>query len=176
MTVKILIVVVTIIAIPLVVALFMKKEYIVEREIFIKKPRQEVFNYVKCLKNQDSFSKWIMIDPEIKKEFKGADGTVGFVYAWDSDNKDVGKWDQEIKSITEGEKIEYEIRFIKPFEGVGTTHLSIESISEDQTKVKWGMKGKNTYPFNLMNLFIGNMLGKDLETSLTTLKHILEDQ
>ncbi len=36
------------------------------------------------------------------------------------------------------------------------------------------MNGKNNYPLNFMNLFMNNMLGKDLETSLTTLKSILE--
>ena len=49
----ILIVLLIIIAIPLVVALFVKKSYSVERETIIDKPRAEVFNYIKFLKNQD---------------------------------------------------------------------------------------------------------------------------
>ncbi len=37
------------------------------------------------------------------------------------------------------------------------------------------MKGKSKYPMNLMNLFIDKMLGKDLTTSLSNLKNILEN-
>ena len=96
---SILIVVAILIAIPLVVALFMKKSYTVEREVLIGKPRQEVFNYVKFLKNQDLYSKWAKMDPSMKQQFTGTDGDVGFVSAWDSDKKDVGKGEQTIAGI-----------------------------------------------------------------------------
>ena len=171
---KILIVAVIIIAIPLIIALFVKKEYSIEREITINKPQKEVFNYVKYLKNQDYYSKWVMTDPEMKKDFRGTDGTEGFVYAWDSKNKNAGKGEQEITKITEGERLDIEVRFEKPFEGIATTPITTEALSENQTKVKWGMNGKSKYPMNFMNLFMDNMLGKDLEKSLTNLKGILE--
>lgn len=171
---KILTIVIIIIAIPLIIALFVKKEYSVEREITIGKPQQEVFNYVKYLKNQDNYNKWVMTDPVMKKDFKGVDGTPGFVYAWSSKIKKAGKGEQEIKKVTEGERIDVEIRFEKPFEGIANIHFITEPVSPDQTNVKWGMKGKSSYPMNFMNLFIDNMLGTDLETSLETLKTILE--
>ena len=171
---KILIVVVIIIAIPLIIALFVKKEYSIQREITINKPQQEVFNYVKYLKNQDNYSKWVMTDPAMKKDFRGTDGTEGFVYAWDSKDKNAGKGEQEITKITEGKRLDIEVRFEKPFEGIATTPIETEEISENETKVKWGMNGKNKYPMNFMNLFMDNMLGSDLETSLTNLKGILE--
>ncbi len=170
---KILIVVAILVAIPLIIALFVKKEYSVEREVTINKLKEEVFDYVKHLKNQDNYSKWVRMDPNMKKDFKGTDGTVGFVYAWDG-NKDAGKGEQEIKSITEGKKVEVEVRFEKPFEGIAAAPIVTEALSKNQTKVKWGMKGKSSYPMNFMNLFMDGMLGKDMEASLTTLKGILE--
>ncbi len=54
---KIIIVLGVIIAILLLVALFVKKDYAVEKEIVINKPKTEVFEYIKYLKNQDNFSK-----------------------------------------------------------------------------------------------------------------------
>ena len=171
---KILIVVIIIIAIPLIIALFVKKEYSIQREITINKPQQEVFNYVKYLKNQDNYSKWVMTDPAMKKDFRGTDGTEGFVYAWDSKNKNAGKGEQEITKIMEGKRLDIEVRFEKPFEGIATTPIETEEISENETKVKWRMNGKNKYPMNFMNLFMDKMLGSDLETSLTNLKGILE--
>jgi hypothetical protein len=172
----IIVVIGILVAIILVVALFVKKEYAIERDLVIRKPKQDVFNYVKYLKNQDHYSKWVMTDPNMKKTFKGTDGTAGFVYAWDSENKNAGKGEQEIISLKEGERVDIEVRFEKPFEGLAHTPIALEHIGENQTRVRWGMKGKSKYPMNIMNLFIPNMLGKDLEISLNTLKNILENQ
>ena len=169
---NIFLVVISIIVLLLIIALFVKKEYAVEREITINKPSEEVFNYVKYLKNQDNYSKWVMMDPAMKKDFRGTDGAEGFVYAWDS--KEAGKGEQEIKKITDGKQLDIEIRFEKPFAGRADVHMITEEAAPNQTKIKWGMNGKNKYPMNIMNLFMDNMLGKDLNKSLATLKGILE--
>lgn len=171
--VKILIGIGVVIAIPFVIALFVKNDYAIEREITINKPTQEVFSYIKFLKNQDHYNKWVMMDPHMKKDFKGTDGSVGFVYAWDG-NDEAGKGDQEIKEIDEGKNMIVEIHFIKPFAGIAHTAISTEPVGASQTRVNWEMKGSNPYPMNFMNLFMGGMLGKDLTTSLENLKGILE--
>lgn len=175
---RILIVVGIIIAIPLLLALFVKKEYSVEREIVINKPQDEVFEYVKYLKNQNDYSKWASIDPNMKKEFRGVDGTVGFVSAWESEDPNVGKGEQEIKDISEGERIEYELRFIEPFESTSSAYLITDSLNENQTTVKWGFNGKMDYPMNLMTLFMDmeDMIGSDLDIGLQNLKKILENE
>lgn len=162
------------VALFFIVALFISKEYTIEREITINKPKQEVFNYVRHLKNQDQYNKWVMVDPSMKKDFKGTDGTVGFVYAWDSSSKKAGKGEQEITRIAEGERLDIEIRFERPFAGVAYAPIITAPVSANQTKVAWGMKGESKYPMNVINLFMDKMLGKDLETSLATLKGILE--
>ena len=79
------------VVIVLITALFVSKDMIAEREVIINKPKQEVFNYIKLLKNQNNYSKWASMDPAMKKFFRGTDGTVGFVSAWDSEKGDVGK-------------------------------------------------------------------------------------
>jgi hypothetical protein len=172
----ILIGIVSIIALALIVALFVKKEYAVEREVVIHKPKDEVFNYIKYLKNQDNFSVWAKMDPNMKKEFKGTDGTIGFVSSWDSQEKNVGKGEQEIKGIKEGERIDYELRFIKPFEATDYAYLVTENAGDAETKVKWGFNGKFNYPMNLMQLCMNMdaMLGKDLQQGLDNLKAIQE--
>jgi len=76
-----------IIAIALIAGLFIDGKYALEREITINKPKQEVYDYVKYLKNQNNFSVWAKTDPAMKKEFKGEDGTVGFISAWDSETR-----------------------------------------------------------------------------------------
>lgn len=174
MLVKILLVIAGVVVFLLIVALFVKKDYTVEREIAINKPKQDVFNYVKYIKNQDHYNKWVMMDPNSKREYKGTDGTVGFVASWDSENKKVGKGEQEIKGIAEGDRIDLGLHFIRPFEGKAQAWMITEPASGKETKLKWGMTGRSPYPMNLMNLFIDGMLGKDMETSLINLKAVLE--
>ena len=170
---RIVLILIIIVAIPLVIALFVKKEYTVEREIIINKPQREVFDYVRFLKNQDNYNKWTRMDPNMKKDFRGTDGTVGFVYAWDG-NSDAGQGEQEIKDIRDGVSMDVELRFIRPFETTASAPFVTNALAPGKTSLKWGMKGKNPYPLNFMNLFMDKMLGKDLESSLDTLKRILE--
>jgi len=165
-----------IVILVLLTALFVKKEYTVQSQITIGKNSRVVFDYIKYLKNQAYYNKWVMMDPNAKMDYKGKDGTVGFTLAWDSKNKNVGKGEQEVKKIMDGERIDCEIRFERPFKNVAQTFMEVTAISERTTNVQWGMLGKNPYPFNLMNLFIPNMLEKDLDTSLGILKNNLEKE
>lgn len=157
----------------LVVALFVNKEYTVEKGVVVNKSKQEVFDYVKYVKNQNNYNKWAMADPNAKKDYRGTDGTVGFIYAWDGNNK-VGKGEQQIRNIEEGKRVDFDLHFIKPLEGKANAWITTESVSGDQTKIKWGMHGRSPYPLNIMNLFVPAVLGKDLQTSLDQLKSILE--
>lgn len=173
---RILFVLLAIVALVLITALFVKKDMHAEREVVINKPKSEVFNYLKYLKNQNEYSKWASMDPAMKKEFRGTDGTVGFVSAWDSENGKVGKGEQEIKGIKEGERIDYELRFIKPWESKATSYITTETVSENQTKVKWGFDSKMAYPMNIMQLFMDmdKMIGDDFSTGLSNLKGKVE--
>jgi uncharacterized protein YndB with AHSA1/START domain len=173
---KILIGIVILIAIPFIAALFVDKDYAVEREIVISRPKAEVFEYIRYLKNQDYFSKWAMMDPNMKKSYTGTDGTVGFVSAWDSDKDDVGKGEQEIVKMEEGERIDYELRFLVPFESTSPAYMTTESISDNETKVAWGFAGHMAYPMNLLIPLMSfeKIIGDDLATGLGNLKVELE--
>jgi hypothetical protein len=86
----------SIIVLFLLIALLTKKEYSLERNIVINRSRQEVFNYIKLLKNQEHYSVWVMKDPAIKLVYTGTDGTVGAGSAWESNDKNVGVGEQDI--------------------------------------------------------------------------------
>ncbi|HLA56431.1 MAG TPA: SRPBCC family protein [Flavobacterium sp.] len=168
-----LIIILAIICIPFVIALFVKKQYNVQRSIVIDKPVETVFNYVKYIKNQNYYSKWNMSDPNKKTTETGNDGEVGFIYTWDSDRKNTGAGAQEIVRMAENDRIGMELRFERPFKNTGHSYMITEP-SGSSTKVIWGFNGKNKYPMNLMNLMIDGMLGKDMDESLHNLKNILE--
>ncbi|UYQ95918.1 SRPBCC family protein [Chitinophaga horti] len=169
----ILIVVAVIVIIPLLAAAFMKKDYTIVQEVVINKPKQQVFDYVKYVDNQNKFNKWVLADPAIKIVNKGTDGTVGFVQSWDS--KEINsKGEQEIKQIVEGEKIESELRFEKPFPGVSPTSLQTASMADNQTKVTWTFHGHMSWPLNIMRPMAVSMMNTDLQESLGMLKKQLE--
>lgn len=169
---RILIILAIIIAIPLIAALFVKREFTSERQITIDKPREEVFDYIKHLNNQKNYDTWHKMDPEAQTTTRGTDGTVGFVYAWDGEK--IGKGEQEITNIEENERVDTELRFKTPFESTASCYLITEAQGPNQTVVKWGISGKSPYPFNLMGLFFD--MGDDFDEGLKGLKTVLENQ
>jgi hypothetical protein len=173
---SILIVLAGIIAVLLLIGLFSKKEYSAGREIIINKPKAAVFDYLKLLRNQNKWSVWGSLDPDMRMIYSGKDGTKGFISAWESDNKNVGKGEQEILKIVDGERLDYEMRFLKPFKSTSWAHITLTAINENQTKVFWGFNGKMNFPANLMLVFMNmeKMIGKDFEKGLLKLKTILE--
>jgi len=162
-----------IIVLLLIIGLFMKKEHYVKRETIINAPRQKVFDYLKLLKNQDEFNKHAMAGPDRKREFKGTDGTVGYIYSWSGD-KNAGVGEKEIKNIIEGKRIESEIRFVKPMRATASIIMETETLSNDQTKVSWSNAGTLKYPMNIFVPMMEKMLPKEMDSSLSTLKNILE--
>ena len=171
--ITILLVVAGIIALLLIIALFMKRKHYVNREIIINAPLQKVFDYLKLLKNQDEFNKNAMAAPDRKREFKGTDGTVGYIYAWSGD-KNAGVGEKEIKNIVDGKRIETEIRFVKPMTATASIIMETESLSDNQTKVIWSNAGTLKYPINIMIPMMKKHVVKDMDSSLSTLKNILE--
>ena len=154
----------------------MGKEMLIEKSIIIDRPQNEVFNYLKYTKNQNQFSVWNMKDPNQKVSEKGTDGTVGFVYSWDSQNKNVGAGSQEIKKLVENETIEYELRFERPMKNIAKSKFVISEISGSQTQVTWDFRGPTKFPMSLFSGIFKKMLGKDISTSLENLKKKLENR
>lgn len=172
---KVLIVIAALIVLLLFISLIAPKEFSIEREVTINCPKDEVFQRVRSLESQQEWSVWGELDPNAEYTYSGEDGTVGSIQAWEG-NKDIGKGEQEITGITEGERIDFEIRFIEPFKSTGDLYITTEAVGESETLVKWGMEGKVPVPMNLFMLFsnMNKTLGTDLEKGLQNLKMIIE--
>ena len=96
-------------------------DFSTERSVEIEKPIDDVFEYIRHLRNQDEYSAWAAMDPNMTQEFRGTDGTVGFVSAWEGE--ETGKGEQEIVEIIEGERIDFKLRFFEPFESEGVVYM-----------------------------------------------------
>jgi uncharacterized protein YndB with AHSA1/START domain len=153
-------------------------EFAVEREITINRPKTEVFEYVRHIKNQNDWGPWVKRDPTLHQEFRGTDGEPGFVSYWKTESGESGEGEQEIKRVVDGERLETELRFTQPFESSSQSYIVTETVGENATKVTWGMKGGMPRPLNALTLFINieEAIGKDYDEGLASLKSILENR
>lgn len=159
----------------LVVAFFAPRGYAVQREIVVHCTRRVAYDYLRHIKNQVYFNIYRMRDAERTETYRGEDGTVGFVYAWDGDKK-AGAGEQVITRLDQDARIDLEMRFIRPFAAKALTSYHLEHLSDHQTKIVNSMHGSLNYPMNVMLLFMNTdkMMGRDMETMLVKLKEILE--
>lgn len=170
----ILLVLVGLVAVMLLAAMFMKKSYSLSVSVIINKAQTEVFNYIKYLKHQENYSKWVMADPNVEMNYTGTDGTVGFKAAWESKDKNFGVGEQEIIEIMDGNAYRVEIRFEKPFKGTSYASNSTIAINENTTKLTTVFETKTPFPMNVMIPLISKMLIKDMNQNSKNLKKILE--
>lgn len=158
----------------IILAMIAPKNYDVSRTILINKPISEVYNYLKFIKNQENWSPWREKDPNMVQTHSGTDGEIGFVTAWEG-NKDVGSGEQELTGLKENEEVSSELRFFKPWKSVSSAYLRVAEDGEG-TKVTWGFRGDNKFPFSIMMLFMNmdKSVGADFEKGLEKLKNVLE--
>jgi hypothetical protein len=170
-------VVLAIVGLIILLALIAPKTYNVNRSITVNKPISEVFNYLKFTKNQDEWSPWKKKDPNMKQEYVGTDGEVGFIAKWEG-NKDVGTGEQEITRIVNNETVESQLRFFKPWKSQSNAYIKVDMVDANTTLVTWGFSGVNKPPSNIFFLFFNmdKTVGKDFEEGLNDLKAILDSK
>lgn len=175
---SLLILLLILVAIPLILALFVTKDYALERDTVINVSKDRVFDYIKLLKNHDDFSIWSQRDSTMNTTYTGVDGTVGFVYSWESNNSNLGSGEQEIVAIQDGKRIDFQLRFKEPMESTSSAYMITDSLGVDKTRLTWGFKGHMYYPLNAILFFVNmdTMLGDDIQKSLDSLKLQLESQ
>ncbi|MGV8092739.1 MAG: SRPBCC family protein [Mangrovibacterium sp.] len=163
-----------IIALPFVVALFIPRSYTVSVSETINRPKQEVYDYVRILKNQEEYSVWVMQDPNLHPEIIGTDGSVGAIQRWDSKLDDVGEGEQEITALTPN-RIDVDIRFKRPFEGAAKASTIFNAISDRQTQLISEFYSNESYPINLPSWLFGRKIIREAQIkNLQNIKRILE--
>ncbi len=154
----------------------MAKEMFIEKSITINKDVHEVYEFLKETKHQDQFSVWNMKDPNMKKTYAGTDGTQGFVYAWDSKDKNTGAGEQETKNIIEDTRIDYEVRFKRPMKNIGKSSFITDKVHNNISSVTWTFACPTKFPMSLFSPIFKKILGKQIDQSLQNLKALLESK
>ncbi|MFZ4545719.1 MAG: SRPBCC family protein [Saprospiraceae bacterium] len=164
------------IAFALIMALFISRQYTISVNETINKPKSEVYDYVKMLKNQEEYSVWIKADPKLVPEISGTDGDIGATQTWDSKIDDVGAGSQTIIAMTDS-RIDVDLKFVRPMKGEAKAANILEAISENQTKITSEFYGDDSYPMNLVSYIFGRGMIKESEIkNLQNIKQILESK
>lgn len=154
----------------------LKKEYQIVRAITINRSKQEVFNYIKFLKNQNEYSYYNRKDPETIKSYTGTDGEIGFTYAWKSEVNSIGSGTQTISKLIDGQELECDIQFKKPLPLKCVAVIALTEINDFETEVIWTFSSVYPFPLNIIIYFVNleKLIGNDIASSLVTLKQNLE--
>lgn len=170
----ILIIIGVLAAIFLIGSLFLPKTYDVSRSIVINAPESTVYNNVADFNNFLKWNPWYKMEPTAKVEVSGSAAQPGHLYKWEG--KDTGTGQMLIKSTEPPKTVDIELKFIKPFESNAETQFQLDP-TEQGTKVTWRMSGENKSMIQKwMGLTMDNMIGKDFESGLQSLKQLSEKQ
>lgn len=167
-------IVLSLVALLVIMGLFAKKEYRIERSTMIYAPRDTVYEQVRFFKHFHAWSPWSKIDDSMQWSIEGADGEVGAVYQWKG-NKDVGTGRQTLKSKSP-DRIDYELAFLEPWENTAPTWFEMKE-KGDSTQVTWVFNMHVPFPWNGMAMLtdVNSFVGKDFERGLGNLKKLCEN-
>ncbi len=161
----------SLIVLAAVAAIFMKKDFHYEKSTDINASKDLVWSYVSNFSKHDSWSQWKLLDPNMKTEISGVEGTVGSKMTWVSDHAQVGNGSQTISNIIPGERIDVQLEF----DG-DRNSTSYYKFAGDSTKCKvtWGLDMHIDYPMNVMGPIMDAMMDDMFVKGLNMLKDAAE--
>ncbi len=148
--------------------------YRVERSATISAPAAAVFPLVDDFHRWIDWSPWEHLDPAMSRTFEGPESGVGSVYAWVGNDK-VGEGRMTINESRPDSRVGITLEFLKPWEATSQTLFQFQETG-GATNVVWTMDGTNNFVSKLMSVFMNmdEMIGKDFEAGLSTLKEVAE--
>lgn len=158
-------------ALWMLLGLFAKKEYHIERTAEINAPREIVFEQVHLFKNFKNWSPWHVYDPNMKTEITGTDGEPGARYSWVGNDK-VGTGHQVMKSVTPG-RVDIDVDWGW---GPSPAFFGLTETADKKTNVIWAMDMRVAFPWNAFAMLtdVNAFVGKDFENGLANLKKVCE--
>ncbi|SDG67132.1 Polyketide cyclase / dehydrase and lipid transport [Bradyrhizobium sp. Rc2d] len=164
------------IAAVLVFALTKPDTFRVERSLAVKAPADAIYPVVADFRRWTAWSPYEGRDPAMQRTFGGTAEGKGATYAWDGNNN-VGAGHMEILEANAPSRLCINLDFERPFEGHNSAEFTFVP-QGDATLVTWAMSGPAPFLSKVMQVFINmdNMIGKDFEAGLASLKKLTEKQ
>ncbi len=147
-------------------------EFEVTRSRNLSAPPAAVYAQIADFRRWPQWSPWEERDPNMKREFSGAESGNGAKYAWVG-NKDVGEGRMTITEAQPTERVAILLEFLEPFAATNVTEFRLAP-SGQGTKVDWTMRGENGFPAKAMSLFMNmdKMIGDDFDAGLAKLEKV----
>lgn len=160
---------VALVGLGLMLANFLPRNFETESTIVINRQSAVVYEYVRKIKNQRHYAVWHQNDPDFTHEFKGQDGTVGFVYRWNS--KIYTDGEMTITVVDEGRRMEMNA-YLADLDANVHAEFLVFPVNEQQTRVIWRFSGELQFPKNI--LLLGYDFQPIFDQSIAQLKANLE--
>jgi Polyketide cyclase / dehydrase and lipid transport len=150
--------------------------YTVERTTTVHAHAPEIYPHIADFHRWTEWSPWEGMDPDLQRDYSGAESGPGAVYTW-SGNRKAGQGRMEITGAEEPNRVVIDLRFEKPFKSSSETTFLLEPDGPG-TKVTWRMTGPATMMTKVMGLFtsMDKMIGPDFEKGLERLRGVAESQ
>ncbi len=146
-------------------------QYHVERSIKVSVPPQAAFDAIADYGTWTRWSPWLCAEPTASVTVSGNPASVGSIYSWSGDI--VGAREIEHKNLQPPQRIEDEIRFLKPFRSIARMSFDITP-QTDGCLVTWHMDGSMPWFLFWMTSMIKSFVGMDYDRGLSMLKEWLE--
>ncbi|MBK8192876.1 MAG: SRPBCC family protein [Lewinellaceae bacterium] len=159
-------------ALWMLLGLFARKNYHIERSTEIDAPIELVHEQVSFFKNFKHWSPWHVYDPNIQTNIEGTDGSPGAIYTWSGNDK-VGKGNQVLKSVTPT-RVDLDVSYNSW--GASPAFFQLEEKGK-KTNITWAMDMHVPFPWNAFAMLtdVNAFVGKDFENGLVNLKKVCED-
>lgn len=152
-------------------ALFLSKEYKIERSIDVNVPVEKVFPLVSDFSLWNTWSPWYAREPKAIYKVVGEPQKVGSVFQWEG--KAIGVGQMELVDVQTNQSLSIKLDIQKPQKMKTSTTFNFETVPTG-TRITWVDQGTLSYPLGrLFKRYIENMLGHDFEFGLSKLKEKL---
>jgi hypothetical protein len=149
-------------------------DYEVSRSTTIAAGPERVRGLIDDFHQWRAWSPWEDIDPDLQRDYSGADKGVGARYAWEG-NRKAGKGNMEIVD-SKPQRVEVRLTFEKPWKATNQVVFDLQPTGGETTGVTWQMRGTNKgFAALFSKVFsMDRMVGKDFEKGLDRLKSAAE--
>ena len=149
-------------------------DFEVVRRTTIAAPPERVHGLIDDFHEWPKWSPWEDVDPDLQRDYSGAESGEGAKYAWEG-NRKAGKGNMEITSSAP-ERIDVRLVFEKPWKATNQVVFDLTPSGDTGTDVTWRMTGTNKGFAALFSKVVSmdRMVGKDFEKGLAQMKRAAE--
>jgi hypothetical protein len=149
-------------------------DFEVVRSTTIAAPRERVHGLINDFHAWREWSPWEDVDPDLHRDYSGAEAGPGAKYAWEG-NRKAGKGNMEITGSSP-EQVDVRLQFEKPFKATNQVAFELADAGNAATSVNWRMTGRTTGMAAVFSKFMSmdKLVGNDFEKGLAQLKAAAE--